>query len=273
MKRGAAVCFAVILFALVPSLAFAGDPVEHRAIVISNDYEFTAENGVCSGSGKLDDPYIIEDWIIDAGYEDYGIRIHGTTRAFIIRNVEITGAAKSAVYLSYVRNGVIDGCLLEGNWSGVTLSFATLNRVSNCVFSDNTDGIHFYFSSVNQILGNAFDGNDTAIWLDASNENEIIGNLVSESYMGVYLNLGSEANYVVQNAFVDNLHHAHTDDLNQWDDGETKGNYWGGYEAIDAAEDGIWDSPYMITSDGDQDNFPMVTHPLVPTPPAATCDI
>jgi parallel beta-helix repeat protein len=272
MKRGAAVCCIVSLSVLIGSLAFAGDLVEHRAIVISNDFEFTVENGVCSGSGDLNDPYVIENWVIDAGYDDYGIRIHGTARAFVIRNVQISGAAKSAVYLSYVRNGRVDDCLFEGNWAGVTLSFATLNRVSNCTFSNNTDGIHTYFSAVNQILGNTFDRNDTAIWLDASDENEVIANYVSESHMGIYLNLGSAANYVVDNAFVDNLHHAHTDDPNLWDSG-TAGNYWGGYKAIDAEEDGIWDSPYLITSDGDQDNFPLVTHPLVPTPPPATCDV
>jgi len=272
MTRGAALCFAVLLSVLIGAAASAGDLSDHRAIVISNDYEFTVENGVCSGSGDLNDPYVIENWRIDAGYDDYGIRIHGTSRAFVIRNVEISGAAKSAVYLSYVRNGRVQDCHLNGNWAGITLNFARLNRVSNCTLSNNTDGIHCYFSSSNQILGNTFDRNDTAIWLDASHENELIGNYISDSHMGIYLNLSSELNYVVDNAFVDNLHHAHTDDPNIWDDG-TMGNYWGGYEAIDAEEDGIWDAPYLITSDGDQDGFPLVTHPLVPTPPPASCDI
>jgi len=272
MKRGAAVCYAVLLTVLIGSLAFAGDLVEHRAIVISNDYEFTVENGVCSGTGDLNNPYVIENWSIDAGYDDYGIRIHGTTRAFVIRNVEISGAAKSAAYLSYVQNGRIEDCRFEANWTGVTLNFAKLNRISGCTFSSNTDGIHCYFSSTNQILSNTFDGNDTAIWLDASNGNELLGNYVADSHMGIYFNLGSAANLVVSNAFIANLHHAHTDDPNLWDDGSA-GNYWGGYEAIDAEGDGIWDSPYEITSDGDQDNFPLVAHPLVPTPPPASCDI
>ncbi len=272
MKRGAALCWIVFALVLIPTLAFAGDRVEHRAIVIGNDYEFTPENGVCSGSGDLDDPYIIENWVIDAGYDEYGIRIHGTTRAFVIRNVEISGAAKSAVYLSYVQNARIENCVFEGNWAGVTLNFSKLNRISGCIFSDETDGIHFYFSTGNQILGNSFDNTDTAIWLDASNENEIIGNLITTSYMGVYLNLGSTMNYIVGNAFVDNLHHAHTDDPNVWDNGAT-GNYWDGFADLDVDEDGIWDAAYMITSDGDQDNYPLVLHPLVPAPEEASCDI
>lgn len=272
MKRGAALCCVVFLSVWIGSLAVAGDLVEHRAIVISNDYEFTVENGVCSGSGELNDPYVIENWSIDAGYDDYGIRIHGTTRAFVIRNVKISGAAKAAVYLSYVENGRVEGCQFEGNWVGVTLNFASLNRISGCTFSANTDGIRAYFSSGNQVLGNTFDRNDTAVWLDACNRNEILGNYVSGSHMGIYLNLGSQENEIVGNAFVDNLHHAHTDDPNWWDDGAS-GNFWSGYASIDAESDGIWDAPYLITSDGDQDNYPLVTHPLVPAPPPASCDV
>jgi len=272
MKRGAALGCAVFLSILVGSLAWATDLVEHRAILISNDYEFTVENGVCSGTGELNDPYVIENWVIDAGYDEYAIRIHGTTRAFVIRNVEISGAAKSAIYLSYVRNARIENCRFDANWTGVTLNYTTLTRVANSVFTHNTDGIRTYFSSVNQILGNRFEENDTAIWLDASNENDLIGNYVSDSHMGIYLNLGSQQNDIVDNAFVENLHHAHTDDPNRWDDGAA-GNYWGGFTAIDSEPNGIWDSPFLINSDGDQDNFPLVTHPLVPAPPPASCDV
>ena len=272
MKQGAGLFCTAFLLVLVSAVAFAGDGADHRAIVISNDYEFTVENGVCSGSGTLNDPYIIENWVIDAGYDNYGIKIHGTTHAFIIRNVEISGAAKSAIYLSYVKNGKIEDCIFTGNWVGVTLNFSSINRIAGSVFANNTDGIRFYFSSSNQILANTFEENEAAIWLDASNQNELLGNYISDGYTGVYLNLNSEANIIVGNAFVNNVRHAYTDDPNIWDDG-AEGNYWGGFEVIDADEDGIWDSPYQISIDGDQDNFPLMTHPLVPAPPPAACDV
>jgi len=272
MKRGAALICAALVTMLVGSLALAASLTEHRVIEIRNDYEFTVENGVCSGSGELEDPYIIEGLIIDAGYEDYGIRIHGTSRSFVIRDVEITGAAKSGIYLSYVKNGYIQGCHFEGNWVGATLNFTSFCRLSHCTFSDNTDGIHTYFSSMNQILANDFDGNDTSIWFDASDENEIIRNYVSASHMGLYLNLGSEGNTVVGNAFIDNLHHAYTDNPNVWDDG-TAGNYWGGYETLDVDDNGIYDDPYVLTIEGDQDNYPLVNHPRIPPIPEPTCEI
>ncbi len=272
MKQGAGLFCTAFLLVLLSVTAFAGDGIEHRAIEISNDYEFTVENGVCSGSGTLDDPYIIENWIIDAGYDTYGIRIHGTTRAFIIRNVEISGASKSAIYLSYVKNGKIENCTIEGNWVGITLNFSSLNRISGTTLANNTDGIRFYFSSSNQILRNTFEGNEAAIWLDASNENELIGNYIADGYTGVYLNLDSELNLILGNAFLNNARHAYTDDPNIWDDGFS-GNYWGGFTSIDADENGIWDHSYQISTDGDQDNFPLMTHPLVPAPPPAECEV
>lgn len=273
MKQGARliVCTAFLLV-LVGAAAIAGDGVEHSAIVITNDYEFTVENGVCSGSGTLADPYIIENWIIDAGYDDYGIKIHRTTRAFIIRNVEISGAAKSAIYLSYVKNGKIEDCVIDGNWVGITFNYSSINRIKGCVLANNTDGIRFYFSSKNQILVNIFEDNEAAIWLDASDENELTGNYIADGYTGVYLNLQSEGNRIVGNAFVNNARHAYTDDPNSWDDG-TAGNYWDGFTYIDADKNGIWDTPYLISSDGNQDNFPLMHHPLVPAPPPAACDI
>jgi len=270
MRKGAVWGCTVLLLVLIGLSAAADDLVKRRAIVIGSDYEFTVENGVCSGEGTLDDPYIIEGYKIDAGHDDYGIRVHGTSRAFVIRNVRISGATKSAVYLSYVRNAVIEDCIFEGNWVGLTLNFSLLNQITRSVFSNNTDGIRLYFSTANQIRANSFDRNDTAIWLDASNENDLFDNLIAGSHMGVYLNLGSEDNTILHNAFVDNLHNARADDPNRWDDG-LSGNYWCKFVALDVDENGIWDSPYLISSDGTQDSFPMVTHPLVPTSPPATC--
>ena len=269
MRKGAVWGCTVFLLVLIGLSAAADGLVERRAIVIGSDYEFTVENGVCSGEGTLDDPYVIEGFKIDAGYDNYGIRVHGTTRAFVIRNVEISGAAKSAIYLSYVRNAIVEDSIFDGNWVGVTLNFASFNRITRCVFSNDTDGVRLYFSTANQILANSFDRNDTAVWLDASNDNDLFGNLIANSHMGLYLNLGSEDNTILRNAFLDNMHNALADDPNRWDDG-LAGNYWSDYVALDADKNGIWDSPYLVSSDGTQDNFPMVTHPLVPTPPSAT---
>ena len=271
MRRGAGFASTLFLCVFIGLLATGGEQVAHEAIVISNDYEFTVENGVCSGQGTYEDPYVIEDWVIDAGLDNYGIKIHGTSRYFIIRNVEVSGAAKAGIYLSYVQNGTIEDCAFIANWAGVTINFSSFNKILASTFSDHVDAIRTYFSHTNQIMDCTFEDNDTAIWLDASNENRLTGNLIQDSHMGLYLNLGSKGNTILDNAFVGNLHSARSDDPNVWDDG-TRGNYWHGFEALDTDLDGIWDAPYVISSDGDQDNCPLVGHARVEAPPAATCN-
>jgi len=263
MRKGALLSCTAALLCLIGIVVAAsgGDLQDRNPIVITSDYEFTAKNGVVAGSGTVDDPYIIEGWQIDAGYHDYGIRIDRTSRYFVIRNVEISGAAKAAIFLSYVRNALVQDCKLTGNWIGITLNFASYNRVSGCTLASNAEGLHLRFSRDNQVLSNAIYGNDyAAIWLYASNTNEIVGNFLAESHMGVYLDLGSEGNLLYKNTFLDNVHNAHSDQPNQWDY-EGEGNYWFNYVGIDADENGIGDSPYVIASDSDQDNFPLLRVP------------
>lgn len=264
MNMGRVASWTIVLSILVGIVVAASckDACDRGPIEIASDYEFTAGNGVVGGSGTVDNPYVIEGWRIDAGYYDYGIRIHGTSRAFVIRDVKISGAAKAGIFLSYVQRGLIQDCELVGNWIGITLNFASFNRITGCVLASNTEGIHLRFSSDNQILSNTIDGNDyAAIWLFASNTNEMIDNVLVGSHMGVYLDLGSEGNLLYDNSFLDNIHNAHSDRLNLWDCRQV-GNYWFDYNGIDADGDGIGDSPYVINSDGDQDNFPLFVAPL-----------
>ncbi len=270
MKLGALSLCTVVLVLSLTLLALAADRVDRAAITISSDYEFTPTNGVCSGSGTFGDPYVIADWAIDAGDNRYGIRIHGTTRPFVIRNVEVSGASSAGLSLSYVRNATIEECFLEANAAGIALNFCSFVRIARCTVETNTDGIHFFFSSENQILDSVFRDNDTAIWLDASNGNEVWGNLIQRAHMGAYLNLGSTGNSLLRNAFVDNVHNALTDEPNVWND-DVGGNYWGNFNAVDTNGDGIRDTPYPINLDGDQDALPLVGHPLVPATPPATC--
>ena len=249
-----------VLFSGLVAVAAGTALSDHAPIVIGSNYEFTPENGVVAGSGKVDDPYIISGWKIDAGYSRYAISIHRTDRYFVIRNVKISGASQAGIFLSYVENGTVSDCEISGNWIGIALNFASADLIKGCTLSANTDGIHLYFSHDNQILQNTLTKNDTAIWLDASNNSDIVGNDISSNHMGAYLDLGAEGNLLYNNAFVDNTHNAHSVSVNSWDK-DGRGNYWSDFSAIDANNDGIWDSAYVIRSKGDQDNFPLVTPP------------
>jgi parallel beta-helix repeat protein len=270
MKHGALFLCTLAFVLSLTLLASASERIDHGVITIASDYEFTVENGVCSGSGTFEDPYVIQGWNIDAGEARYGIQVHGTTRPFVIRDVAISGAETAAISFGYVRNANIEDCMFEANWAGITLSFSTFIRISRCTVEKSTDGVHFFFSDENQILNCTFRDNDTAIWFDSSDGNEVWDSLIADSQMGVYLNLGSTANSVLRNAFVDNIHNAYSDEPNYWND-DTSGNYWSNFTAVDTDSDGIRNTPYCINEDGDQDSLPLVGHPLVPAAAPSTC--
>jgi parallel beta-helix repeat protein len=253
---------------LVAALSWAGFAISDDAcgpdvrppITIASDFEFTAANGVQGGSGTADDPYIIEGGRIDAGYAEYGIRIERTTRHFVIRDVHISGASKAAIFLSYVHNAVVERCRIVGNWIGITLNFTSGVTLRDCTLASNTDGVHMYFSRGTTLTDCTLERNETAAWLDASHENRITDCVIADNHMGVYLDLGSEGNLIFGNTFLANVHNAHSTADNDWDcDGV--GNYWYDYVGVDGDADGIGDSPYVIRSQGEQDNFPLVTMP------------
>lgn len=260
MKTAALATLVATSILLLAAAAWASDVQGHDPISIEGNYQFTAENGVVSGSGTVDDPYVIAGWKIDAGYGDYGIRVHGTTRYFVIRDVEVSGAAKAAIFLSYVENALVETCKLSGNWIGIALNFSSLNRIDQCTLVSDTEGIHLYFSSSNQLLSTTIERSDTAVYLDASNDNDLIGNKLASSSMGVYLDLGSQRNVLYKNSFLSNLHNAHSVSTNFWDY-NGKGNYWYDYSGLDTNADGVGESPYVIRSDGDRDNFPLIAAP------------
>src|SRR3989475_185127 len=65
----------------------------HGPIYIGSDAQFTAANGVRSGTGTITDPYIISNWVIDgnlyAGSQAMGW-IEGTSSYVLVQNVRIS---------------------------------------------------------------------------------------------------------------------------------------------------------------------------------------
>ncbi len=118
---------AIILgFILTVALGTAALATSRGPIVIRSDTDFTADNGVVSGSGTPDDPYIIAGWEIQVPKgTQYGVMISGTTASFILRGVKVFGAGDphgAAFLLSGVRNGTIEDCLVQNSYNGIVIS-------------------------------------------------------------------------------------------------------------------------------------------------------
>ena len=140
-----------------------GETLTPRApIFINGDGSFTPANGVNGGgSGTADDPYIIENWVIDASGA-HGISIQNTTAYFIVRNclVENGGGSYSGIYLNNVVNGKVENNTCENNSDhGIFLDHSSYNTISNNTCSNNSTGIGLEVSSNNILSNNTLSNN------------------------------------------------------------------------------------------------------------------
>lgn len=174
-------------------------------------------------------------------------------------NIEKTDPA---IEIAYSENIEILNSFFTDNKYGI-LMFDS----SNCKIIDNTcinsdaSGIHL-FNCHNMLLknNNLFNG----FWgCYIYGNNNIIkkSKLNSNYYIG--LEVSGSLNQIYHNFFFNNGHSAYGYGMNQWDNG-IYGNYWSDFEekyphAKKLSLKGIWDTPYEIPGDGDnQDNYPLL---------------
>ncbi|RLF33840.1 MAG: hypothetical protein DRM98_01650, partial [Thermoplasmata archaeon] len=92
----------------------------HNPICINGNMNFTDKNGVRSGDGTQYNPYIIENWSINASTA-HGICIKNTDAFFVIRNCSVYNGEGNydGVFFSNVKNGKIQYVYTVDNWDGV----------------------------------------------------------------------------------------------------------------------------------------------------------
>ncbi|MEW5760591.1 MAG: right-handed parallel beta-helix repeat-containing protein, partial [Candidatus Thermoplasmatota archaeon] len=164
-------------------------------ISINGNGSFTNANGVTSGTGTQSDPYIIENWDIDATNND-GIFIQNTDSYFIIRNCYIHDGKNNwwfGIGLYNVTNGKIDNVTLKNNFVGIYFEISNNNQINCSVIYLNTWGVYLYKSPNNQITNttsynNTYDG----FTLVYSSDNEMINiTAYNNSQCGIQLALSS----------------------------------------------------------------------------------
>jgi parallel beta-helix repeat protein len=169
----------VAMFAVVLSVVLVGGPVggggflwwgNHEPIYISGNDGFTVDNGVFSGSGTCDDPYIIEGWRIDQPPADYGIYIDHTTACFIIRDCVIEGTTQAGIYFNTVRNGRVEDTQVGLSDTAIYLLDSSNNIFERNVIAESKYGVVAQAMSQNNIftgntfLNNGLNGYDPHRW-------------------------------------------------------------------------------------------------------------
>jgi parallel beta-helix repeat protein len=178
--------------------------------------------------GSPEHPYQYIQQAIDHAGADFGIYVyHGTYHEDIVLNqigLEVIGENRNTTIID--RGG-----------------FGTCVRITH----DNVILTNFTI----QHSGNV--SNDSAVTV-YSTGCYITKNLIRNNHYGIYA-LGG-ANYFFLNNFENNTYPAIATQNNTWDNGFA-GNYWEGLPRTDDNENGIIDTPYNISTIG-QDRYPLV---------------
>ncbi len=199
--------------------------VPYDPIYIDGNENFTPVNGVVAGSGTLEDPYVINNWDINAENAN-GIEIRNTTAYFIIRNCHVHGG----------RDNGYDGIRFENVVNG---------RIIDGKSDNNYRGLNLINSNNNIIVDSFAENNYYGILLDGSENNLIYhNNLVNNTHQAY----DNGADY-----WDDGYPFG-----NHWSDYAGEDNYWGENQNIPGS-DGIGDTPYSIPPGANQDRYPIIT--------------
>ncbi len=273
----------VLTFALLGTAQGVGDTIlkPHAPIYINGNSDFTTENGVVSGSGTEDDPYIIEGWEIDCttgwhGHNDIrnvGILVAKTSAYFVIRKVRFfgEGAVIGTLFHDTVTHGRIEDCLFDKIPLGIQIQFSHGNAIARNTFviryfqGGGSDAVVLLESSNNTVYENTGTGGFGG---DGDN-NTFYGNTIYPLANGkVRASLHDSSQHdndpprvtTGNRYFYNNLMGTSaTEEVtppNHWDNA-TEGNYWSNFSGWDANGDGISDSPHKIEGGG-VDRYPLM---------------
>ncbi len=196
----------------------------HGSIYINGNADFTSANGVSNpgAAGTEADPFIIEDWEIDSS--GYGISIEATTAYFIIRGCTINCDGEDGVKLSYVENGSIEDCTIEGGGMIKLYYNCKNNSILNNIIEGSTSGdrgaITIYDGcSYNEIKANSIINSDwSGIHISKSEDNIFHHNTISNCiYAGIRVKENSQSISIFHNTISDcsiGVDSGHSDILN-----------------------------------------------------------
>ncbi len=174
------VSFSLVLI-VGPSPGRAQGLQPHDPILISSNSGFTSANGVTSGLGTFDQPYIISDWEITAN-TTAGIHIRNTDKFFTISNVYIHPPnftrESYGIWLEGVTHGSVENAKVSNFAYGIFLA-GTQTTIETSTSSNNTYGIDLSGSG-NRVLYNQL-SNNTIYGMRVSNSfaNNFTGNIAS----------------------------------------------------------------------------------------------
>ncbi len=146
--------FFLLILGVLSIVSMAAVAGSHDPITILGNGDFTTENGVISGSGTVEDPYLIAGWEIDVpSGVPYGIKVENASVSFILRGLVIRGAMEAqgaAIRLGFVSAATIEDCTIANSVNGIAISYSVDVTVRRNVLYVLGRGLHVIGESVKE---------------------------------------------------------------------------------------------------------------------------
>ena len=154
----------------------------------------------------------------------------------------------------------ISGFTIKGGSLGITLEKCNSSIIKdNNIINATSKGIWLHYSHGNTVSDNFVWGSIRwygIVLCGNSSQNTITCNTMKDNSIGLAVTGGD--NFICHNNFINNQKQTKmiTSYYNAWNN-TYEGNYWSNYNGIDADQDGIGDTPYLI-DENNQDNHPLM---------------
>lgn len=184
-----------------------------------------------------------------------GIELAYTSNSRICNcNISLNGWF--GTYLFFSNNNELVNNTFSHQGSGIELSRSNNNTIKGNVVNQNEQGFHLYYSGNNIVVHNEFFANVWNVYgFDLPNTNTFYLNDFDDGYLEYYESTGMwNSQHMITYVF---CNETYTNYL---------GNYWANHTDMDlccgafqneTGSDGIWDHPYVIDTNN-QDNYPLV---------------
>ncbi len=192
-------------FTYSPSYAGAlNDPI---SINSNEDLNNLKLQGIITGEGTEENPYILEDLVIDTDFSGPAILIENTDAYLILSNCTVINsgtnlddAVDAGITIASCSNIKIMNCILDNNERTIGLYGSFNNTViNNEILNSNLYAISISGAHYNQILNNTLiDNENFAIDIYESSNNFISGNNITDNHGGIEMFLSNN------NIFVEN---------------------------------------------------------------------